>query len=65
MKAPGLILSHEITSILWKGSCSGSNFSRENVAALWASTTADGDCFGLNWLLVSFCLTSVGEGGGG
>ena len=61
VSTPGLILSHEITSILLKGSCSGSNFSCENVAARWASTTADGDCFGLNWLLVSFCFTSVVE----
>ena len=60
-----LVIVHEITSILFKGSCSGSNFSCENVAALWASTTADGDCFGLNWLVVSFCFTSVGEEGGG
>ena len=63
VSARGLVILHEITSILFKGSCSGSNFSCENVAALWASATANGDSFGLNWLFFSFCFTFVGEGG--
>ena len=62
---PSAVLIHDAFSICSKGFCLGSNFSQENVAALWASTTADGDCFGLNWLVVSFFFPSVGEEGGG
>ena len=39
------------------------SFSQKN--ALYASTTADGDCFDLNCILVSFCLPCLGEEEGG
>ena len=58
-------ISHHTLSFCLKGFCLDRNFSQENVAVLWASRTVDGDRLGLNWLLVSFCFTSVGEGGGG
>ena len=56
-------LSHEAIIILFF--CLESSLSFENVTALWASTTVDRDCYGLNWFLVPFCLTSVGKEGGG